>query len=115
MYISLFLYGVTLCRRFAESKRPSYTHSNFSPLLSAPPDPSPFPPFSPTSFSSAVPSSFSPLHTPTSSPSPQSASVWLTNVIQILDSGLFCDGTRRYGVPAPFFQVKKKILCNVYF
>jgi len=23
-------------------------------------------------------------------------------------SGLFCDGTRRYGVPAAFFQVKKK-------
>ena len=28
--------------------------------------------------------------------------------------GLFCDGTRRYGVPAPFFQVKKKQLFVMY-
>ena len=29
--------------------------------------------------------------------------------------GLFCDGTRRYGVPAPFFPSKEKtIICNVY-
>jgi len=28
---------------------------------------------------------------------------------------LFCDGTRLYGVPAPFLQVKKKIIGNVYY
>lgn len=30
-------------------------------------------------------------------------------------SGLFCDGTDWYGVPHLFFQVKKKIICNVLF
>ena len=30
-------------------------------------------------------------------------------------AGLFCDSTRRYGVAAPFFQVKKKFICNVYY
>jgi len=29
--------------------------------------------------------------------------------------GLFSDGTLWYGVPAHFFQVKKKIICNVYY
>src|SRR6218665_2371569 len=29
--------------------------------------------------------------------------------------GFFCDGTRQYGVPAPFSKVKKKIICNVYY
>jgi len=30
-------------------------------------------------------------------------------------SGLFCDGTRRYDVPAPFFPSRQKIICNVYY
>src|SRR6218665_2282031 len=47
------------------------TYSDSSPLLSAPPGPSPFPPLFPSSpFSSAVPSSPPPLRKPTSSPSP---------------------------------------------
>jgi len=29
-------------------------------------------------------------------------------------TGLFCDGMRRYGVPAPFFQVKKRKLFEMY-
>ena len=33
----------------------------------------------------------------------------------IIGPGLFCDGTRRYGVPAPFFQSKEKNICNVYY
>jgi len=28
--------------------------------------------------------------------------------------GFFCDGTRRYGVPAPFFQSKEKKLFVMY-
>jgi len=31
-----------------------------------------------------------------------------------LKQGIFCDGTRRYGVPAPFFQLKKKQLFVMY-
>src|SRR6218665_2258072 len=31
------------------------------------------------------------------------------------NQGFFCDGTCRYGVPAPFSQVKKKIISNVYY
>jgi len=27
----------------------------------------------------------------------------------------FCDGTRRYGVPALFSQVEKQIISNVYY
>ena len=30
------------------------------------------------------------------------------------DCRAFCDGTRRYGVPAPFFQVKKTQLFVMY-
>jgi len=29
--------------------------------------------------------------------------------------GLFCDGTRRYDVPPPFFESKENIICNVYY
>jgi len=29
-------------------------------------------------------------------------------------AGLFCDGTRRYGVPAPFFPSKEKKLFVMY-
>jgi len=32
-----------------------------------------------------------------------------------LRQGLFCDGTRRYGVPAPIFQSKEQIFFNVYY
>jgi len=30
-------------------------------------------------------------------------------IVDALGYGAFCDGTRRYGVPATFFQVKKKL------
>src|SRR6218665_72317 len=32
-----------------------------------------------------------------------------TYAYNCLHAGLFCDGTRQYGVPAPFFQVKKLV------
>ena len=38
----------------------------------------------------------------------------LNIVFLVTKSGLFCDGTRRYGVPAPFFQVKTKQLFAMY-
>jgi len=31
-----------------------------------------------------------------------------------INTGLFCDGTRRYGVPAPFFQSKEKTVFVMY-
>ena len=33
----------------------------------------------------------------------------------VIHAGPFCDGTRRYGVPAPFSKGKKTIICNVYY
>ena len=39
----------------------------------------------------------------------------VTAAVRLLSTpGLFCDGTRRYGVPAPFFQVNKKQLFVMY-
>src|SRR6218665_407994 len=35
--------------------------------------------------------------------------------IHAKSQGLFCDGTRRYGVPAPFFSSKEKTLFVMYY
>jgi len=42
--------------------------------------------------------------------------VFLLRLYQIGDyyQGFFCDGTRRYGVPAPFFQNKEKKIFVMY-
>ena len=37
----------------------------------------------------------------------------LMNFLECYVQGFYCEGTRRYGVP--FFQVKNKIIFNVYY